>query len=65
MTQNDLNRAVAAATAKTVRTTAEMGFVLRSGIPIERKPLVVDWDQVQQQRVSVFPQRRGREPVPA
>ena len=65
MTQNDLNRAVAAATGETVKTIAEMGFVPLSGIPIEREPLVVDWDQVQQQRVSVFPQRRRREPVPA
>ena len=65
MTQNDLNRAVAAATGETVKTIADMGFVPLSGIPIEREPLVVDWDQVQQQRVSVFPQRRRREPVPA
>ena len=65
MTQNDLNRAVAAATGETVKTIADLGFVPLSGIPIEREPLVVDWDQVQQQRVSVLPQRCRREPVPA
>ena len=46
MTQNDLNRAVARATGETVGTIAEMGFVPLTAIPIEREPLVVDWDEL-------------------
>ena len=65
MTQADLNRAVAAATGETVRTIAEMGFVPLTAAPIEREPLVVNWDELDADRVSVFPQRRRREPVAA
>ena len=57
MTQTDLNRAVAHATGESVSAIAEMGFVTLTSIPIEREPLVVDWDQLDEQRVSVFPQR--------
>ena len=38
---------------------------LLTGVPIEREPLVVDWDRADHERVTVFPQRRRREPVPA
>ena len=65
MTQNDLNRAVARATGETVGTIAEMGFVPLTANPIDREPLVVDWDRADDERVSMFPQRRRREPVPA
>ncbi len=65
MTQADLNRAVAAATGETVRTIAEMGFVPLTAAPLEREPLVVNWDELDADRVSVFPQRRRREPVAA
>ncbi len=61
MTQNDLNRAVAQATGETVSTIAAMGFVPLTDIPIEREPLVVDWDELDARRVSVFPQRPQRE----
>ena len=65
MTQAELNRAVAAATGETVKTIAEMGFVPLNPTPVEREPLVVDWERVHEERVTVFPQRRRREPVPA
>ena len=42
MTQNELNRAVAAATGETIKTIAEMGFVPLASVPVEREPLVVD-----------------------
>jgi len=66
MTQADLNRAVAAATGETVGTIAEMGFVPLTATPVEREPLVVDWDELDVRRhVPVFPQRERREAVPA
>ncbi len=65
MTQAELNRAVAAATGETVKTIAERGFIPLNPTPVEQEPLVVDWDRVDHQRVSVLPQRRRREPVPA
>ncbi len=66
MTQNDLNRAVAAATGETVTTIAEMGFVPLTATPIDREPLVVDWDELDVRRhVPMFPQRKRREPVAA
>lgn len=57
MTQAELNRAVASATGEAVSTIADMGFVLLEPDSSERDPLVVDWDQLDQDRVSVFPQR--------
>ena len=61
MTQAELNRAVARATGETVSTIAAMGFVPLTHIPIEREPLVVDWDELDAQRVSVFPHQSRRE----
>ena len=57
MTQADLNRAVAQATGDTVSTIAAMGFVPLTSGPIERDPLVVDWDERDGQRVSLLPER--------
>jgi len=65
MTQNDLNRAVAAATGETVSTVAAMGFVPLTRVPAEREPLVVDWDELDQRRISLLPDRRDREPAAA
>jgi hypothetical protein len=65
MTQAELNRAVAAATGESVSAIAEMGFVALVPIPVEREHLVVDWDELDQQRVSVFPQRSRRQVVAA
>ena len=65
MTQAELNRAVARATGESVSAIAQMGFVTLTSIPIEREPMLVDWDMLDQQRVSVFPQRSRRETLAA
>jgi hypothetical protein len=54
MTQSELNRAVSKATGETVGAIAEMGFVPLTGIPVEREPLVVDFDELDQSRVALF-----------
>ena len=46
MTQAELNRAVSHATGETVGTISEMGFVPLTAVPVEREPLVVDWDEL-------------------
>ncbi len=68
MTQTELNRAVAVATGETVRTIAELGFgmadptlVRHDPEPYEPGGHVVDWDELDAQRVGVFPQRRRLE----
>ena len=58
MTQAELNRAVAAATGESVKTIAEMGFGPLTNLPVEREPLVIDWDELDAKRTSVFPQHR-------
>ena len=58
MTQRDLDRQVARATGETVSTIRSMGFGLME-IP-ESEPLIVDWDELDQQRVSVVPQYSPR-----
>ena len=65
MTQSQLDCAVARATGESIRTVANLGFVPLASIAIEREPMVVDWDQLDQQRVSVFPQRSKRQTVAA
>lgn len=58
MTQAELNRAVARATGESIREIARRGFVLLTPIPVEREPLVVDWDRLDaQRRTSFFEQR--------
>jgi hypothetical protein len=64
MTQSQLDRAVAHATGESMRTIHALGFIPLAGIVVEREPLVVDWDELDAQRYSVFPQRR-RETVQA
>ena len=63
MHQNELNRAVARATGESVRTIAKMGFVPLTVSPVEREPMVVDWDDLEARRDRVFPQHRHRELV--
>ena len=65
MNQAELNRAVVRATGESVSAIAQMGFVTLTSIPIEREPMLVDWDHLDQQRVSVFPQRSRRETLAA
>ncbi len=58
MTQADLNRAVASATGESVCRISRQGFVLLTPQPIEREPLVVDWDELDAARTSYLPQRQ-------
>jgi hypothetical protein len=44
MTQADLNRAVACATGETVETIDRQGFGFIEIPPLERDPLIYDWD---------------------
>ena len=57
MTQADLNREIAQATGETVATIDHLGFVPLTCGPIEREPLTVDWDELDQHRVAMFAQR--------
>ena len=68
MTQAELNRAVATVTGETVKTISQLGFsvadpnrVCHDPEPYEPGVHVVDWDELDAQRVGVFPQRRRRE----
>jgi hypothetical protein len=54
MTQRELNREVAQATGESVATIDHLGFVPLTHSPIEREPLTVDWDEVDEQRVAMF-----------
>jgi hypothetical protein len=54
MTQSELDRAVAAATGESVDTISRRGFVLLTPNPIESEPLVVDWDELDANRVALF-----------
>ena len=54
MTQADLNREVARATGESVGTIDQLGFVPLTYGPVEREPLTVDWDELDEQRVALF-----------
>ncbi len=57
MTQAELNREVASATGESMSTVRQMGFVPLMPVPYERDrdPLVVDWDEIEQQRAILYP----------
>ena len=57
MTQADLNREVAQATGESIATIDGLGFVPLTFSPIEREPLTVDWDELDDHRVAMFAQR--------
>ena len=64
MTQHDLNRAVARATGESVSEIARRGFVLLTARRRKRKPHVIDWDQLDAQRIGIlYPRRRAHLPV--
>jgi hypothetical protein len=63
MTQHALNRAVARATGESVSTIARRGFSLLRVGPVEREPLVIDWDQLDEQRYGMLPDRQHRSAV--
>lgn len=57
MTQAELNFEVAKATGESMGTVAQLGFVLLTPHPVEveRKPLVIDWDEIPDRRYSLLP----------
>ena len=60
MTQHDLNRAVARATGDSISIISQTGFVLLRRFPLEREPLVMDWDSIDRRQLAAFPQRAGQ-----
>ena len=64
MTQAELDRQIARRTGESLSTIRGMGFVALTAIPMEneRQPQVVDWDELEEQRVGMFP-HRGRRPL--
>jgi len=50
MTQSELNRAVARATGEEISEIARRGFQPLELEPTEPEDLIVDWDDVEQQR---------------
>jgi hypothetical protein len=54
MTQAELDRAVADATGESVQTIARRGFSILTTGPVEREPLTVDWDRLDDERVGLF-----------
>jgi len=65
MNQAELNRAVAEATGETVATIAKRGFTLLTPTPIEREPLVMDWNRFDEERRVGFARLRLPEPAAA
>ena len=61
MSQRDLNRQISKATGESIDMIAGMGFVELTPFPIEREPLMVDWDEHDlDHNVAIIPQRRRR-----
>jgi hypothetical protein len=65
MTQSELNHAIARVTGESVLKIAAMGFVPLTSVPVEREPHVVDWDELDSQRIGYLPQRSRRRRVSA
>jgi hypothetical protein len=55
MTQRDLERAICRATGESIGTVQSLGFSLLE--PPDHEPLVVDWEQLDEERVGLFPAR--------
>jgi hypothetical protein len=54
MTQRELNREIALATGESVATIDQLGFVPLTCGPFECEPLMVDWDELDDERVALF-----------
>jgi hypothetical protein len=63
MTQSELNRQVARITGESVRTIAQFGFVPLTSVPFEHEPLVVDWDDLDAERMAILPTRQGQHAI--
>jgi hypothetical protein len=55
MNQQQLNREVAEATGESINTIRQLGFSPLTTIPMERDPLIVDWDELEESREILFP----------
>ena len=53
MTQRQLERAVAERTGESMSTIRNRGFSIVE--PQDLEPLVVDWDELQAERLALFP----------
>ena len=60
MTQKELNRIVAHETGESIHTIARRGFSLPLTTLEERDGLLVDWDALDEQRLSIYPKPRPR-----
>jgi hypothetical protein len=62
MTQADLDRQISRRTGESLSTIRGMGFGPLLPIPYEcdARPQAVDWDDVDAQRVGMFPGQRRR-----
>jgi hypothetical protein len=58
MTQQQLEREVASATGETLATIHRIGFSLVE--PEYHDPLIIDWDEQESERPSIFPARYAR-----
>jgi len=57
MTKSELDRAVARATGESLATIRSLGFSVLA-LPAD-EPQVVDWDELDSERVALFPGRRS------
>ena len=62
MTQRDLDREVARATGESLNTIRNFGFSLVE--PDDPEPLMVDWEEIDDQRLGLFPHRKARRRLP-
>ena len=61
MTPTELDHTVARVLGESTSADAQTDFVLPTPILIDREPMMVDWDRLDEQRVSVFLQRVRRQ----
>ena len=59
MTQAELDREISHATGESIDTIRNLGFSLVE--PPEPEPLTVDWDELEADRVGIFPAGRSRQ----
>ncbi|MBI3464355.1 MAG: hypothetical protein HY000_15060 [Planctomycetes bacterium] len=57
MTKSELDRAVAHATGESLATIRSLGFSMLT--PPAEEPQMVDWDELDAERVALFPGRRS------
>jgi len=59
MTQLEIDQAVASSTGESIQEIRRRGFVIADQVAVdydpEPTPQIVDWDQLDSQRLSLFP----------